>query len=354
MKTDKQENKIQKGTGQGFITDAGTRRLIAVLAITAIMMIVFSAIYVPYKNQADAGAVRENNRNEAGETNDIKTFFLPYTIPETSLLSDSVTGQGGDNDTNDPAGQNVSGGQDDQGKQDDPNEQDDPGGQDDRNEGDDPKDAMVPEIPEEPAKIAYITIDDGPSRAITPGILDLLAAEDIKATFFTIPQQATADVDEIYKRIVNEGHEIGNHTYTHRYRQVYDRSDISLFESEVVGAHDYIEEKYGYTMVSFRFPGGMMGRGASVLDPRKAILDELGYKYYDWHIDSGDARPALESTVPALVERVLTNTRNRDQLIVLFHDSWDKRTTLQALPEIIEGLRKQGYVFDILRNYREG
>jgi len=218
-----------------------------------------------------------------------------------------------------------------------------------------PDESDEPEEPETPKKIAYITIDDGPSRSITPGILDLLAKEGIKATFFILPQPSMRGLDNLFMRIIDEGHEMGNHSFTHRYGLLYDKDDTEPFKNEVIAAHEYILDKYGYTMKTFRFPGGMMGRKAEITDPRKAILDELGYKYYDWNIDSGDTnRSAADRETTAIINKVLDNTRDRERLIILLHDSWDKQSTLEALPEIISGLRKQGYSFDILKNYRGG
>ena len=197
-----------------------------------------------------------------------------------------------------------------------------------------------------PDKIAYITIDDGPSRAITPGILDVLQQEGVRATFFVLPHSG---VDDLYWRIINEGHEIGNHTYTHNYSRLY--SDINNFREDVLRAEAFIMEKLDYRTTTFRYPGGSMGRASSIIAPRHALLEELGYRYFNWHIDIGDARAQTDKRAAALTDNVLNNTRGREQLIILMHDSWDKRTTLEALPMIIAGLREQGYSFDIMRNY---
>ena len=210
-------------------------------------------------------------------------------------------------------------------------------------------DEPADEEPTEPGKIAYITIDDGPSRAITPGILDVLAQEGIKATFFVLPHR---NVEDIYLRIIEEGHEIGNHSFSHVYSRIYSAGNIDAFREDVMNAQAYMLDNYGYLTTSFRFPGGSMSRGSSIIAPRRAILEELGYRDFDWHVDSGDARIGNnDRRAVSLTNNVLRNTRNREQLIVLMHDTWDKRTTLEALPMIIEGLREQGYTFDILRNY---
>ena len=219
---------------------------------------------------------------------------------------------------------------------------------DDEDSEPEPEEEAAPPEPEF-TKIAYITIDDGPSRAITPGILDLLKAEGITATFFVLPQR---DVNDLYERMIEEGHEIGNHSYSHNYSRLYQSDNLDAFGADVTKAHDWVLEEFGYEMTSFRFPGGSMGRGASVIAQRRAFLDEIGYRYFNWHIDSGDARADIpDKRASTLTGNVLRNTRDRDHLIILFHDTWDKRSTLEALPAVIAGLREQGYTFDILKNY---
>ena len=201
----------------------------------------------------------------------------------------------------------------------------------------------------EPSKVAYITIDDGPTRDITPGMLDVLKEQGVPATFFVLPKN---DVDDLYMRIIDEGHEIGNHSYSHIYSRLYQPGRLEVFKDDVLQAYEFMLTNFGYETTSFRFPGGSMGRSASIIGPRQALLDELGYRYFNWHIDSGDARSDIpDRSAAALTRNVLENTRGRDRIIILMHDSGGKASTLAALPRIIEGLREQGYTFDVLRNY---
>ena len=212
-----------------------------------------------------------------------------------------------------------------------------------------PKLPAIPPEPPEPMKVAYITIDDGPSRAITPGILDVLQREEVPATFFVLPHQG---LDDIYMRIIEEGHEIGNHSYSHNYTRLYSSHNIEAFKDDIIMARDFILENFGYLTTSFRFPGGSGGRSSAVIISRREVLAELGYRDFNWQIDSGDASPHdTDKSADGIVSQVLSNTRNREHLIILFHDTASKRTTLEALPRIISGLREQGYTFDIIRNY---
>jgi len=199
-----------------------------------------------------------------------------------------------------------------------------------------------------PPKVAYITIDDGPSRSVTPGILDVLLSEGIHATFFVLPNK---DVEDLYRRIIDEGHEIGNHSFSHNYSKLYQYNNLKAFTDDVLKARDFILDNYGYETVTYRFPGGTMGRNSETIAKRKAALEEMGYRYFNWHIDSGDARSHTDKSATSLTNNVLNNTRGREHVIVLMHDSAGRRSTLQALPRIIAGLRDQGYTFDVLRNY---
>ena len=215
---------------------------------------------------------------------------------------------------------------------------------------DEPPEPPAAPDPPEPSRTAYLTFDDGPSRNITPGILDVLQQEGVLATFFVLPHPPR-NVDDIYWRIIEEGHEVGNHSYTHNYSNLY-RKGIEAFREDIVRASEYILGKFDYKMTSFRFPGGPMGRPASVISERRKALDELGYRDFSWDIDSGDANPyAADRSADGITKHVLGSTRDKEHLVILFHDTRDKETTLEALPVIIEGLREQDYGFDILRNY---
>jgi peptidoglycan/xylan/chitin deacetylase (PgdA/CDA1 family) len=209
--------------------------------------------------------------------------------------------------------------------------------------------AQSPSAETQSKKTAYITLDDGPSRSITAINLDTLKKYGVKATFFVLPRNG---VDDLYKRIVEEGHAIGNHSYSHDYNYLY--SSTENFKKDVIKAGNFIFEKTGYTSTVFRFPGGTMGRGKAVISARAGILAGLGYHYFDWDVSTADTDPNLktygneEHIASILTNNILNNTRNRKTLIILMHDT--SKYSAKALPRIIEGLQKQGYVFDVLTN----
>jgi len=195
------------------------------------------------------------------------------------------------------------------------------------------------------AGTVYLTFDDGPSRDITPGILDVLAEEGVIATFFMLPYSGA---DDIFRRVIDEGHEIGNHSYSHVYSRLYEGS-VSAFREDVFKAHQFMYDNFGYTVSSFRFPGGSMSHSREIINPRKEEIKDIGYRYFDWHVDPDDWRVGRGADI--ITRDILDSTDGREHVIILLHDVY--ASTLEALPGIIAGLRQQGYGFDILKNFPE-
>jgi peptidoglycan/xylan/chitin deacetylase (PgdA/CDA1 family) len=199
------------------------------------------------------------------------------------------------------------------------------------------------------SKVAYITIDDGPSTNNTPIILDVLKEYNVKATFFPIYHSG---VSSIYKRIINEGHCVGNHTYNHNLSSLY-TSDATYFKNDVLKFHNYLLDNYNYKAKVFRFPGGSGGRSSSILTPRINYLNTLGYKYYNWTLSVADTDTSLtiekygseENIIKRLTANIVDKTNNRSSIIILMHDNDNKVYTPKALPRIIKGLKEQGYIF---------
>lgn len=198
-------------------------------------------------------------------------------------------------------------------------------------------------------KTVYLTFDDGPS-SLTPKILDLLKKENIKATFFVIGTK-TDGGKKIIKRIVDEGHAIGNHTYSHNYSYIYE--SVDNFFDDLYKNENIIYEASGKRPKIIRFPGGSNNastkteKGKKVMNEIMYRLQKEGYVYFDWNASSGDA-----SSTPASVNDIINNTltwiSRNDTSIVLFHDSATKNNTLKALPTIIEKLKFLGCNFEIL------
>lgn len=194
-------------------------------------------------------------------------------------------------------------------------------------------------------KVCYLTFDDGPSKN-TPKILDILKKYNAKATFFVIN---SADIGYI-KRIHEEGHTVGLHTATHDYARLYSSTDAYFKDLQQIS--DKVESIIGIKSTVMRFPGGSSNQVSSryckgIMTKLVALVPQKGYSYFDWNISSGDA----DSTTPSYTyirNNVINNAKNKNSICVLMHDAAAKTTTVQALPEIIEGLTKMGFTFQAL------
>jgi len=193
-------------------------------------------------------------------------------------------------------------------------------------------------------KYAYLTFDDGPSKN-TVKILDFLRANGIKATFFVIGDYQKED---IYKRIVEEGHTLAVHSNTHKYREIYRNSDN--FMKDVHALSELLERTTGVKPSVLRFPGGSnnaLGKRYSGVDIMGKIIPQIekdGFAYFDWNVDSGDANKNNEDA-QVIINNVLNQSKEKVHAIILMHDAAVKTTTVDALPEIVQGLRKQGFIF---------
>ncbi len=188
-------------------------------------------------------------------------------------------------------------------------------------------------------KVVYLTFDDGPTPNNTPEILKILKKNNIKATFFVIGQN-----HDMYKQIVNEGHAIAIHTYTHNYNEIY--ASVDAFFKDLYRLRDVIKEKTGVDPKVTRFPGGSSTTRASKALKTQIInrLTKEGYVYQDWNCDSRDAS-GNRIPVETLVKSSFCDVR---EVNLLMHDSFTKTTTVQALQQIIDIYKSKGYIFEVL------
>lgn len=178
----------------------------------------------------------------------------------------------------------------------------------------------------------YLTFDDGPS-IYTDEILDILAQYDVKATFFVVGEKEEK-YDPMYERIVLEGHSIGMHSYSHKYTEIY--KSLDSFKKDVEDIRNLIKEKAGVECSLYRFPGGSSNSiGKDNIEEYIAYLNEENIVYYDWNISSKDAT-GVSLSVEEIVANSTLGLESYDNAVILFHDSSDKYTTVQALPQIIE------------------
>ena len=193
-------------------------------------------------------------------------------------------------------------------------------------------------------KVAYLTFDDGPSDN-TIEILNFLKENNISATFFVTGNEYRMD---IYKRIVDEGHTLGNHTYGHDYNKIY--SSTEAFFEDVEKLNDLLEEATGQRSKILRFPGGSNNTisrhagGNGIMEAMRKEAKEKGYKFFDWNVDSADASKSKQS-MDVIINSVIGGAQYTEQAVILMHDAPAKTTTVDALPQIVDGLKKQGFIF---------
>ena len=202
-------------------------------------------------------------------------------------------------------------------------------------------------------KKAYLTFDDGPSANTDP-ILDILDEYKVKGNFFVIGRFSDAYKAQ-YKRILEDGHVMGMHSYSHSYSEIYESRDS--FIADLNHVQYVIYDITGYTPSIYRFPGGSSNLVSAVsMKEFIDILDKRGIVYYDWNVNSGDAdasRLSEEQIIDNVFNgiKALDSPEDRNEIMILFHDLSEKTTTVDALPAIIEGLQAQGYVITPIDDY---
>lgn len=192
-------------------------------------------------------------------------------------------------------------------------------------------------------KVAYLTFDDGPSD-LTPQVLKILADNDIKATFFVVGRD-DAQSRKWMKNIVDQGHTIGMHTYTHNYKQIY--ASPTAFFNDLSRLNDLVTEATGVKPQVVRFAGGSVNSyNRRIARPVAQELTRRGYTYYDWNVSAGDAEHG--ATAQSIYQDTVREAVQFEKAVILFHDSSTKQNTVKELPKIIETLKKDGYRFDKL------
>ena len=193
-------------------------------------------------------------------------------------------------------------------------------------------------------KRAFLTFDDGPSSNTQP-ILDILKEKGIKATFFVLGSNVEK-APETVKRIYNEGHFIANHGYSHVYTSIYQSPQTVLDEYNRCNqlVRDAIGEQE-YNSHLFRFPGGFVGgQYAEIKNQAKDLLLQNNIVHVDWNALNGDSE-TKEPTVDFELQRIADTTCDKQSVVILMHDAEAKKVTVEALPNIIDYLKGQGYEF---------
>ncbi len=186
----------------------------------------------------------------------------------------------------------------------------------------------------EGTRYVYLTFDDGPSSS-TNEILDILAEYDVKATFF-VCGKPDARYTELYKRIADEGHTLGMHSYSHKYNVIYE--SVDSFKSDLDKLRIFLYETTGQWSKYYRFPGGSSNTVSTVdMKELAEYLDEADITFFDWNVSAGDDRSGANKST--IYNNIVTNIPKFKHCIVLMHDAADKKDTVAALPSIIEAIQ---------------
>jgi peptidoglycan/xylan/chitin deacetylase (PgdA/CDA1 family) len=204
------------------------------------------------------------------------------------------------------------------------------------------------DIPNTENKI-YLTFDDGPTPEITEWVLEQLKKHQAKATFFCIGKNINNHKD-IFFKIIDEGHFIGNHTYNHLKGWITSTEDyldnIALCKSEINNASPVLYRSgLNFTICNpqtplFRPPYG------KIKNSQSKKLRQLGYKIIMWDVLSADFDQNI--TPEKCLENVLKNVQSGS--VIVFHDSTKAFKNLEyTLPRSLEILKQRGFVFEVIQ-----
>ena len=199
-----------------------------------------------------------------------------------------------------------------------------------------PQDGIIRHGPNKP--YVALTFDDGPNPEFTSRILDILAEKNVRATFFMVGRHVLK-YPLIARKVVAEGHEVGNHTFSHRDLMTASRKTLL---KEVYDADDALVSTLGIRTRLFRPPRGMISAAG------RQVLAENGFTIALWTVSAQDWRRDVPKV---MVRRIIRHARPGG--IILFHDSGallrseggSRASTVGALPLVIDELRSRGYEF---------
>lgn len=192
--------------------------------------------------------------------------------------------------------------------------------------------------------VIYLTFDDGPSSN-TDRVLEVLAQNDVKATFFVNGTSNEAGLERM-REVVAQGHTLGMHSYTHRYEVIYD--SVEAYLDDMYQLFVLIRDTTGQTPTCFRFPGGSInGYNKEIYQELIAEMLRRGFIPYDWNISAQDATNPMLS-VDEVLDNVFSTAAGKNGGIVLMHDGSGQVSTAQALDTIIKRLLEQGFTLDCI------
>lgn len=193
-------------------------------------------------------------------------------------------------------------------------------------------------ISDEPEKkVIYLTLDEGYEYGCSSRILDTLKEKNVHAVFFITKSYAEQNPD-LVKRMIAEGHELGNHSVTHPANGLPSQ-DIETQTNEVTGNHNYVKEQFGYDMHLFRYPAGKFS------EQSVALLNNLNYKSLFWSFAYLDYDVENQPDPTESLQKIMSKLH--PGAIYLLHA--ESETNTQILGDFIDQARAQGYEFKVFQ-----
>lgn len=194
-------------------------------------------------------------------------------------------------------------------------------------------------------KVIYLTFDDGPDPENTPIVLSILKENNVKATFFVVGTEV-AKYPDLVKQVYNEGHGIGNHTYNHVYRDLY--QSATAYTEQLQHTDELIKTIIAVRPHISRAPGGSTG---SFTQAYWDALKKQGYIEVGWNISAGDASSAkAEKIANTIIQQTEKNKYLWSHAILLMHDGRGHGESAKALPQIIKYYKEHGFEFRVINS----
>lgn len=188
-------------------------------------------------------------------------------------------------------------------------------------------------------KYAYLTFDDGPSQN-TDKILDILKEKGVKATFFVVGKEGET-AKKRYRRIVEEGHSLGLHSYSHDYSYIY--QSLENYKKDILKLKGYLQEVTGEDVWLYRFPGGSSNSVSKIpIWECMEFLAEEELVYFDWNASSEDA-VVVNADGNKLNHNILKDALRYNNAMILMHDLYECDGTVDGLGTLIDRLQEEGY-----------
>lgn len=196
----------------------------------------------------------------------------------------------------------------------------------------------------ETEKVIYLTFDDGPG-VYTGQLLDVLQKHDVQATFFLVNTQV--DMENLLKRMVEDGHSLGIHSYCHDFPTVYANDDALM--RDILAMQETIYALTGVQTWLLRFPGGSSNTVSrrycyGIMSRAVKRVREAGFCYFDWNVDSGDGYGCHDAET--IYQKVIAGIRGKRCAVVLQHDV--NGCSVSVVERIILWGKSEGYEFRAL------